>query len=270
MALSCLLGGEGHYGQPRAHISSSIIRSDDSAILILPDEARLMVELFANTLHQRSKNGPGGYSGTSFSPKIVLQAIRCLLVTISNQRTFMSSCGIKLTSLLVKALAKHCFTDDSSIDATAAEHACFSLYLLSNIGFLRPFLPEYYEEDDLVAKVLSSYLFLAKTTPPGRHAADQLLRRLPFMIFEGAITSQEGTVASDFEFDSKLLQEANDIIIQPRDIGTKPLEDIFDRPILRSRSAKQGEPEGRKVSEYPSGEFHCRNAFIFLIIRNFC
>jgi len=208
MVLACLVGGEGHFGQPRLNISSSALRLDDSAMLILPDEARQLVELFADTLHKRGKNGPGGYSSNTFSVKTVLQAIRCLLVTVSNQRTFMSTCGIKLSSLLLKSLARHCFDDESTIDAKAAEHASFSLYLISNLGFLRPFLPKFYEGDELVAKILTKYLFFEKTTPP-----------------------------------------------QPRADGTKPLEDIFDRPILKCRIPKKGEPETRRaVSEFPSGK----------------
>jgi hypothetical protein len=254
MVLACLVGGEGHFGQPRVNVSSSVLRLDDSAMLVLPDEARRLVELFADTLHKRGKNGPGGYSGNTFSPKTVLQAIRCLLVTVSNQKTFMSTCGIKLTSLLLKSLARHCFGDDSTIDAKSAEHACFSLYLISNLGFLRPFLPILYEEDELVGKVLTKYLYFEKTTPPGRHAAEQLLLRLPFLIFDGHINSQESTVASDYEFESDLLLKVNDFILQPRAIGTKPLDDIFDRPILKRRIPKKGEPETRRVSEFPSGE----------------
>jgi hypothetical protein len=255
MVLACLVGGEGHFGQPRLNISSSALRLDDSAMLILPDEARQLVELFADTLHKRGKNGPGGYSSNTFSVKTVLQAIRCLLVTVSNQRTFMSTCGIKLSSLLLKSLARHCFDDESTIDAKAAEHASFSLYLISNLGFLRPFLPKFYEGDELVAKILTKYLFFEKTTPPGRHAAEQLLLRQPFLVYDGYINSQESTVASDYELDSDLLQKLNCFVAQPRADGTKPLEDIFDRPILKCRIPKKGEPETRRaVSEFPSGK----------------
>jgi hypothetical protein len=255
MVLACLVGGEGHFGQPRLNISSSALRLDDSAMLILPDEARQLVELFADTLHKRGKNGPGGYSSNTFSAKTVLQAIRCLLVTVSNQRTFMSTCGIKLSSLLLKSLARHCFDDESTIDAKAAEHASFSLYLISNLGFLRPFLPTFYEDDELVAKILTKYLFFEKTTAPGRHAAEQLLLRQPFLVYDGYINSQEYTVASDYELDFDLLQKLNCVVVQPRADGTKPLKDIFDRPILKCRLPKKGEAETpRAVSEFPSGK----------------
>ena len=259
MALACLVGGEGHYGQPRANVSSSVLQSDDSAMLIMPDEAKQLVELLANALHQRCKNGPGGYSINTFSAKCVLQAVRCLLVTISNQKTFMSSCGIKLNGLLLKALARHSIQRDQTIDAEAAECACFSLYLLSNLGFKRPFLPQNYEEDGLAEKVLTSYLHVENTTHAGRHAADQLLLRLPNLIFNGYVSDHESTVASDYEFEAALLNEAQNIIVQNRAIGTKPMDEIFDRPILRSRTPKKGEPEGPRqkagrVSEFPSGK----------------
>jgi hypothetical protein len=91
-----------------------------------------MVELLSDTLHQRAKDGPGGYSAATFNAKWVLYAIRCLLTSTTNQLCFV---GTILNTLLMKALAQHSLQHVASIDDDAAEHAAFSLYLQSNYGF---------------------------------------------------------------------------------------------------------------------------------------
>lgn len=102
---------------------------------ITETEIDLLVELLANTLHQRAKEGPGGYSAATFNIKGVILAVRCLLTHSMNQLRFVNTVGPKLNALLQKALAQYALQGASNMDAEAAEDACFSLYLQSNHGF---------------------------------------------------------------------------------------------------------------------------------------
>ena len=155
MAMAYLVGGEGHFGQSKARASVPV-SLDESVLLIMTSEAEQLEELLANTLHQRAKEGPGGYSAATFTCKGVLFAIRCLLTHNLNQSTFCSTCGVKLNCLLMKALAQHSISRVLTIDAEAAAHAAFSLYLLSSYGFNSPFLTSAFYEDGLAEKVSAS------------------------------------------------------------------------------------------------------------------
>jgi hypothetical protein len=173
IALAYLIGSEGHFGQPnirRAAAGMGIIGSalpttsdsfspvsggrrtthtaQDAAFLKLSArEPLLFVELLANTIHGRGKNGPGGYSPATISTKFVLYAVRCLLTQHFNQTLFAalnsSGVGVKLNILLLKVLAWYTVSKTTKtvicdcpddIDAETAEYAVFSLYLMSNHG----------------------------------------------------------------------------------------------------------------------------------------
>lgn len=143
MALAFLVGSEGHFGQPKSPVLYNI--NDDNILeqkdeektpLINESDARTLVELLANTLHGRGKDGPGGYSSSTFSLKYVLFALRCLLTSNLNQIEIAnSSVAMQINTLLMKVLALHSLCHAYFIDVEAAEHAVFSLYLLSNFGF---------------------------------------------------------------------------------------------------------------------------------------
>ena len=136
MALAYLVGSEGHFGQPRdaSMGSSGGTQLHESVLLVTNSEAERLIELLSNTLHLRSKEGPGGYSAATFSVKSVLCAIRCLLTNHINQITFATT-GVRLNCLLLKAISYFSFNRVPTVDAEAAEHACFALYLQSNYGF---------------------------------------------------------------------------------------------------------------------------------------
>ena len=136
MALAYLVGSEGHFGQPRDSSSNSLsgTQMHESVLLVTNTEAERLIELLSNTLHLRSKEGPGGYSAATFSVKSVLYAIRCLLTNHINQITFAAT-GVRLNCLLFKAITYFTLNSVPTVDAEAAEHACFSLYLQSNYGF---------------------------------------------------------------------------------------------------------------------------------------
>jgi hypothetical protein len=137
MALAYLLGSEGHFGQTKLSSSAATVDVNSAeSVLILPEaEVHLFVELLSNTMHGRGKDGPGGYSAATFSVKYVLFAIRYLLTHDANQILVSQQAGFKLNSLLMKLLAQHSIQRLPSMDAEAAEYACFSLYLQSNYGF---------------------------------------------------------------------------------------------------------------------------------------
>uniref|UniRef100_A0A7S4QZ69 Ataxin-10 domain-containing protein n=2 Tax=Ditylum brightwellii TaxID=49249 RepID=A0A7S4QZ69_9STRA len=255
MALAYLVGSEGHYGQPCVHSSSSARDGniDESVLLIMKSEAELLVEMLANSLHQRTKSGSGGYSAATFSIKGLLFAIRCLLTNNLNQNTLANSIGEQLNCLLFKALAQHSIQKVLTIDPEAAEHACFSLYLLSNFGFKSKFLPASFSNvgdssglfmTGMVEIVLTAYLQNKNITQAGRHAAEQLLMRLPYLTFIGSTADVKkgcpDVPVTDFDFDNELLHATDDIVVKKCPSGAKPRGDIFGRPILRSRAPKKG------------------------------
>jgi hypothetical protein len=254
MAVAYLVGSEGHFGQPRGKNGLAVYSSpNDSVILLSENEVFLMVELLANTLSQRAKEGPGGYSAATFNVKWVLFAISCLLTHSLNQVRFINSGGSRLNALLIKALALHSIKNTPSIDADAAQYAAFSLYIQSNYGFSTTFLPAIFGNHDniagkgsLAAKVLTSYIHMESITPAGRHAADQLLLRLRYLKMSGSLSELaspggiHATSPVEYGFDAELLEAADAIIVEKRTHGARPRDDIFDRPILRSRAPKKG------------------------------
>jgi hypothetical protein len=137
MAMAFLLGSRGHFGQPSQKLELLETHEDDDDALLTLYEADvvLLLELLANTLHSRDKPGAGGYSAFAMSPKLVLRAVRCMLVDYKNQMLFSESTGSRLNALLLKAMALHVFGGRPLIDTEAAEDAAVSLYLQSNLGF---------------------------------------------------------------------------------------------------------------------------------------
>ena len=271
MAVAYLVGSEGHFGQNRVKNGSAVHAiPNDSAILLSENEAYLMVELLANTLSQRAKEGLGGYSAATFNVKWVLFAINCLLTHSLNQIRFINIGGARLNALLIKALALHSIKNTPSIDTDAAQYAAFYLYLQPNYGFLTTFLPAIFGNHNniagkgcLAAKILTSYVHMESITPAGRHAADQLLLRLRYLNMSGSLNelaSPGGIHAAapvEYGFDAELLEAAEAIIVEKRIHGARPRDDIFDRPILRSRAPKKGDDGApwdnrASVSVYPS------------------
>ena len=251
IALAYIIGSEGNYGQTRAKAGVVIqINPNDSVILLSDNEVFLMIELLANTLSQRSKDGPGGYSAATFNVKWVLFAVHCFLTQAQNQLRFLNFGGAKLNTLLLKALALHAIKNMPSIDTEAAEFASFSLYLQSNYGFTTNFLPAIYGNKghvagngSLAAKVLTTYVHMENTTPAGRHAAEQLLLRLRYLKMSGSLRDLVHTrvpSTDDYSFGEELTKATDSIIVEKRSHGARPRIDIFDRPVLRSRAPKKG------------------------------
>ena len=246
MAVAFLLASEGHFGQNRASSETTAYysRTERSSMLTNSSEAPLLVELLANALRHRAKEGRGGYSAATYSAKNVLCAIRCILTSAENQRTIATNVGIRLNALLLLALAQHAVLGSSTIDPEAAEHACFSLYLLSNFGFKHPFLPEHFRFGNQAEKIFTSYLHCDDVTPAGRHAASQLMLRMQFLIFEGEVKDDisNGVIvkAWDYDLPLEIKRDLDSIVVEKRMPGAIPRDDIFDRPILRSRAPKKG------------------------------
>lgn len=203
MALSYLIGSQGHFGQTKLRSSASTVKANwaDSSLVMSDSDVVLLVELFANAINHRGKVGSGGgnYLSETFDLKGVILSLRCLLTHTSNQERITKFLGLELNLLLINALARYALEPSSSpIDLESSGHVAFSLYLLSNHGFEGlPFLPKMYGKQQqhhhrcpsnvdhgLAANILVSYLRLSNIPPEGRHAARQLLLRLDYLNFE--------------------------------------------------------------------------------------
>lgn len=247
MALGFLFGSQGHFGQAKLTPLTSTMDANplDSPMILNESNLELLLELLRNSLHQRGKEGTGGYSATTFPLKNTLYSLRCLLTHTSNQSRVAALIGLKINVLLMKALAEYSVRGIVSMDEEAAEHAIFSLYLMSNYGFDNAFLPSTFTTDaeigELAAKIFTLYKKSPNTTPAGCHAVEQLFLRLKYLNFEGDLFAKDGHDKSpDFAFGDDLLLKISAVDIGTIISGAKPLDDIFDRPILRTRKPKKG------------------------------
>lgn len=251
MILAYLFGSEGHFGQMamiipptsspmtknhnlnhrlQKHMQAQTGHQDD--LLIKGSEAPLLVQLLANTLHSRGTSGAGGYNATTFNAKKALYAIRCLLTNPLNVKTFFVTCGSKLNVLLLKSLAFHSIEDVPHVDFEAAEDACFSLFMLSNHGFMGPFLPPDYPFEN----ILYCYSRKKTCTSAGKHAATQLLLRHPYLQMNGSLEEDEPKDMLDSDLELGLLQAAaENIDVFENAVGVEPMDDIFGRPVTRKR-----------------------------------
>ncbi len=138
MTLSYLVGSEGHYGQEKARVGKWVkdyIHNRQVLAMKDPFEVETLLDILAHTMYRRTKEGPGGFSGTTFRIKYIVWAIRCLLTQPENQEMFAGNSMEVLNAFLIKILALHAIRNATYIDSETAEHACFSLYLLSHYGF---------------------------------------------------------------------------------------------------------------------------------------
>lgn len=96
----------------------------------------------------------------------------------------------------------------------------------------------------LSAKILTSYEGRPDITKAGRHACEQLLHRLCFMIFKGTakdLTSRHNApYITDFAFDREIVQLAEAVSVGPIQPCSNPRPDIFDRIVLRWRAPCTG------------------------------
>ena len=250
MALAFLVGSQGHFGQSKITPIASTVQANppNSPLVMTRVNITLLMELLVNTLIHRGKDGPGGYSASTFDIKLVLFALRCLLTHTTNQIRVADLSGTKLNSLLLKILARFSIENVAWMNDEAAEHAIFCLYLQSNYGFDQPFLPESfsdatYDTKSLAAKVFTSYLLRSRApTPAGKHAAQQLLLRLEYLSFDGRVSDsvRVANAIVSYEFGEDLLSQAKLIPLGKIVCGAKPREGIFDRPIMRSRKLQKG------------------------------
>jgi len=288
MALSYLIGAEGHFGQPPSKDAVSSPSDDldfetnysnyQSANSICEHEAHSIIELLSHCLANRAKEGAGGFSAATFTVKGVLFSIRCVMTDPKNRVVFATIDGARVNALLLKALGRYSLVADRKeegigaiMDAEAAEHAVFSLYLMSNYGFQESvcftsfgknkFLPENFEGENasvLTSKILSSYLDKDGNTPAGNHAAMQILLRMKYLNFSGPIDEllyprKDFPSGNDFAFEQKLLSAAkSSYVVNKKVEGAKPKGDVFDRSIIRLRIPADCSPKGVDPKTYSS------------------
>jgi hypothetical protein len=273
MVLAYLYGSNGHFGQQVQGVSTGIDEDYEdfsSELLIKGSEAVLIVELLANSLHCRGKSGIGGYNATTFNPKKVLFAIRCLLTNKFNVKTLYVTCGVRLNALLFKAIALHSIQDIALIDPQAAEDACFSLYLLSNHGFMSPFLPSQ-KEGFPFYQIMHCYFHKESCSTAGKHAAKQLMLRTSYLNFEGSLFDDDEPQSikpSDMELEDVLLYAAEATKVGAKMTGAKPLDDIFGRPLTRrKRNLSQSAFDTNDFSDtvgFNSGKFKTLLTAVFV------
>jgi len=233
MILALLIGSEGILGKTLVKMNAVQSRKKlpGSTIVMMGTEAAHLIEILGDCLHNRGKKGNGGYTAATFNIKTLLCVVHCLLNSDVNAKTLYAIGGMKINSLLMKAMALYSLQSEYSLDKDAAEHACCSLYLLSNFGFTGSFLPPHMSEE-IVGKVLRNHL----KHEVGSHAATQLQLRLSYLLFDGVLEdSSIDPVSSekDFEFNAELLKSLKALDNETNKIGTKPLENIFGRSVIR-------------------------------------
>jgi hypothetical protein len=239
MALAYLIGSEGHFGQAPSKYKGCF-KNDVSALIVTDTDVIRIVELLATALHRRIKEA------ATFRVKDVVFAIRCLLTQNENRVKFAHLQGTLLNALLIKVLAHHSVLGAIYVDAKTAEHACFSLYLMSNHCFQKhAFLPQSFAvakteriSDSPCAKILTAYQQERSITAAGKHASDQLLLRLKYLHFgnkSDALTILSGScdVASDFKLEKSFKDILVDVRVGAIRSGARPDKCIFEQPVLR-------------------------------------
>lgn len=233
MILALLVGSEGLLGKTFVKMNAVQSRKkiSGSTMVMMGTEAAHLIEILGDCLHNRGKKGDGGYTAATFNIKTLLCVVHCLLFSDVNAKTLYAIGGMKINSLLMKAMALYSLQSEYSLDKDAAEHACCSLYLLSNFGFTGSFLPPHFSEE-IVGKVLRNHL----KHEVGSHAATQLQLRLSYLLFDGVLEeSSIDPVSSkkDFELNAELLKSLKALDNEKNKIGTKPLESVFGRSVIR-------------------------------------
>mmetsp|Transcript_41622 Transcript_41622/g.88689 ORF Transcript_41622/g.88689 Transcript_41622/m.88689 type:complete len:1018 (+) Transcript_41622:150-3203(+) len=248
-----------------------------SAMILGDHEIHAFVDLLSHCVQGRAKEGSGAYSAATFSLKGVLHAINCILSEPRNRELFASSNlnESRMNTLLLKAVAQYSLLDEeiteATLDAEAVEHAVVSMYWMTLYGldetvtgFPSPlgrgtFLPAFFgdgkaEAKSFVVKVFAAYLGKDEITSIGRHAANQILFRINYLLLDGwlndlAYPGKNLPSKSDFDMDEKLLAAIKVVSGEEMRIeGAKPKEYIFDRAISRN------EKDGPGSKTFSSGE----------------
>lgn len=245
-------------------LSENHICSSDN--LLAEHEAHSLVELLSHCLEIRSKEGPGGYSGATFTLRGVLHSIRCLLAEPGNRSKFASINGARLNALLLKVVAQYALLSDEennissgndALDNEAVDDAVVSLYYMSQVGFHESvcmssygqstFLPSTFgkkrksgiltncDAKDILVKVMTLYVGkIDAFSSVGCHAAIQLMLRASLLRFEGEVSNltylgKRYPARMDFDFNDELLAAADSLLIEKQTEGARPKPILFGR-----------------------------------------
>ena len=96
-----------------------------------------------------------------------------------------------------------------------------------------------------VTKILTAYLQRPDVTKPGQHAAEQVLKRIRYLFFQGTSANLEKQIsmseASDFDLDGSLVELVDMMMVKEIVVpGVTPDANIFDRPLLRRGALRVG------------------------------
>ena len=251
MALSFLLGFQGLSSQRTLHKSGLSDHSDKfgSCMALRECDVKILVEVLSNALHGRGKAGPGGYKASTFTSKSVLRCLRCMLTHIENRKMLATLVGPQLNTLLINIVAVYSLNiPKPMVDEEDAANSICVLYELSKYSSLGlPVLPRSFadqtesEGDRSTAagkatKILVAYLYRGPATTASRHAAEQLLMKIPHLTFGKEMNGINREVLSLNPKDLGLHQTVQcrlDEVPLPNLKRSKPAKNgIFDRPIV--------------------------------------
>ena len=272
MALSFLLGFQGLFSQRTLHKSGSSVHSNKigSCMILHECDVKILLEVLSNTLHGRGKAGPGGYIASSFTLKSVLRCLRCMLTHVENRKILATLVGPQLNNLLINIVAVHSLNvPKPMVDEEDAANSVCVWYELSNYSFLGlPFLPSSFADqteregdrstaEGKATKTLVAYLYRGPATTASRHAAEQLLMKIPYLTFgtelNGLNIQAPILNQNDLRLDQTVLCRLDEVPV-PNLKRSKPALGIFNRPIVcvrpfqNNRKMKVKRDESSRVS----------------------
>jgi len=114
-----------------------------------------------------------------------------------------------------------------------------------------------------VAKVLTRFKDTKGVSSSARHAANQLLLRLKYLVFDdvSAITDHRGRgIISDYAFDGRFVESCQHVkLVQKVSSGAKPRADILKRPICCGKTKSYPSALYAAVHDFSFGSTHIRH-----------
>jgi hypothetical protein len=285
MTLAYLLGSEGHFGQS---VAKHRHQYDDSVLVLSSNEVEVLIEMLANTLNGVGKEG-GYSAATFHTKSVLYAIRCLMTKSVNQTKFATERLNTLLLKALAQYCLEQQVDAEAAEYAVwslylQSNYGFRSRFLPAMFGNQDKIAGT----GSRFAKILTMYLHSDGITPAGRHAADQLFLRMRYLDFSGAMAelvsqlelcgwlvvsacltcsalclshvslsscyfylqaTRNGLPASAFLFDDSLLQAIDLITEEKRRHGARPDNDIFDRPILRTKVGKSSIyvfPNGKK------------------------